>query len=92
LPGGIPGIFTEDLRYVDALEIPDGYRLDSGKHVVNVGSVGQPRDGDWRACYALLGDDLVRFCRIEYDETTIRKIREIQGPDNWLGERLLEGR
>jgi putative phosphoesterase len=37
---------------------------------VNVGSVGKPKDGDWRACYALLepgASDPVRFVRVEYD-------------------------
>jgi putative phosphoesterase len=36
---------------------------------VNVGSVGKPKDGDWRACYAIL-DTLARtaeFVRVEYD-------------------------
>ena len=36
---------------------------------VNVGSVGKPKDGDWRACYAIL-DTLTRsaeFVRVEYD-------------------------
>jgi putative phosphoesterase len=37
---------------------------------VNVGSVGKPKDGDWRACYALLepgASEPVRFVRVEYD-------------------------
>jgi diadenosine tetraphosphatase ApaH/serine/threonine PP2A family protein phosphatase len=36
---------------------------------VNAGSVGKPKDGDWRACYAIL-DTLGRaaeFVRVEYD-------------------------
>ena len=37
---------------------------------VNAGSVGKPKDGDWRACYAILeptGATLVEFVRLEYD-------------------------
>jgi len=37
---------------------------------VNVGSVGKPKDGDWRACYALLepsASEPVRFVRLAYD-------------------------
>jgi putative phosphoesterase len=36
---------------------------------VNVGSVGKPKDGDWRACYALLdpGAAAVEFRRVGYD-------------------------
>ena len=29
------------------------------KTLINVGSVGQPRDGDWRACYVMLDGDSV---------------------------------
>jgi putative phosphoesterase len=37
---------------------------------VNVGSVGKPKDGDWRACYAILesgAQEPVQFVRLEYD-------------------------
>ncbi|MCD6324429.1 MAG: metallophosphoesterase family protein [Desulfurococcales archaeon] len=49
-----------------------------GKVVINPGSVGQPRDGDWRASYAVLTDEgSVEFFRVKYDvETTIRKLKE----------------
>ena len=42
-----------------------------GVHFVNIGSVGRPKDGDWRAGYAVLdvgnGDVQVEFVRVEYD-------------------------
>jgi diadenosine tetraphosphatase ApaH/serine/threonine PP2A family protein phosphatase len=89
----IPGVFTEDLRFVSPKEAGPVYRLDRRKALVNVGSVGQPRDGDWRACYALLDGDTVRFRRVEYDvDTTVRKIRAIDDLDDFLGDRLREGR
>jgi diadenosine tetraphosphatase ApaH/serine/threonine PP2A family protein phosphatase len=60
---------------------------------VNVGSVGQPRDGDWRACYALLEGDTVLFRRVEYDvEATVRKVRGCGGLGPRLGERLRQAR
>ncbi len=34
---------------------------------VNDGSVGKPKDLDWRACYAILDDGRVSFRRVEYD-------------------------
>ena len=36
---------------------------------VNVGSVGKPKDGDWRACYAILDTaaSKVQFVRVEYE-------------------------
>ena len=35
--------------------------------VINPGSVGQPRDGDARASYAVIEDGVVEFKRVEYD-------------------------
>lgn len=63
------------------------------KSIVNVGSVGQPRDGDWRACFALFDSERwsVEFFRVEYDnETARRKILEAGLPQR-LGDRLLVG-
>jgi putative phosphoesterase len=48
------------------------YVLEVGdKLVINPGSVGQPRDGDPRASYAIIEDDRVEIKRVEYpiDET-----------------------
>lgn len=45
--------------------------LADGRHVINAGSVGKPKDGDPRACYLVLsaqGRDLnVQFIRVPYD-------------------------
>ena len=61
--------------------------------MINVGSVGQPRDGDPRSCYLILHDTGVEFRRVEYDaETTAEKIYDIPELDNFLGDRLKEGR
>ena len=38
-----------------------------GVRFLNVGSVGKPKDGDWRACYAIVDDAMVTFRRVEYD-------------------------
>jgi predicted phosphodiesterase len=63
------------------------------KYVINVGSVGQPRDGDPRACYVILEDGLVRFRRVEYSvERTVEKIYAVTELDNFLGDRLRDGR
>jgi diadenosine tetraphosphatase ApaH/serine/threonine PP2A family protein phosphatase len=93
----VPGVFTErspgTWDFLSPEETDRVHVLGTGKALVNVGSVGQPRDGDWRACYVLLDGDVVRFRRVEYDiETTIRKIQAIYDLDNWLGDRLRDGR
>jgi predicted phosphodiesterase len=38
-----------------------------GVRFLNVGSVGKPKDGDWRACYAIVDGGEVTFRRVEYD-------------------------
>jgi predicted phosphodiesterase len=45
-----------------------------GVWFINVGSVGKPKDGDWRACYAVLdpgADPPVSFLRVPYDIQTV---------------------
>ena len=76
---------------------PDGssLRLQSGRgELVNPGSVGQPRDMNWLAAYALYdsGKGVVEFRRCEYDLATAQtKIREAGLPPA-LAERLAVGR
>lgn len=89
-----PGIFTEDARFITTEEMQGRYELEEGKKViVNVGSVGQPRDGDHRACYITLEDGVITYHRVEYDvEETYNQVIETGGAlDKSLGERLLSG-
>ena len=89
----VPGIFTENLQFVSPEDVNGAYKLDGRKTLCNVGSVGQPRDGDPRACYVLLDDDTIRYRRVEYDyEATIKKIYAIPDLENFLGDRLRDGR
>jgi diadenosine tetraphosphatase ApaH/serine/threonine PP2A family protein phosphatase len=52
----VPGVFTEGYQFYAPDEIDNEYTLGDGKLMINVGSVGQPRDGDNRACYVILDD------------------------------------
>ncbi len=89
----VPGIFTESMEFYSPEDIELHYRLDDRKMLCNVGSVGQPRDGNWRACYVILDANQIHFHRVEYDiETTIKKIYAIDSLENFLGDRLREGR
>jgi predicted phosphodiesterase len=66
----------------------------SGGYLINPGSVGQPRDGDPRAAYALYdaGARTICYCRVEYDvERAQRKIRDAGLPP-LLADRLSVGR
>jgi predicted phosphodiesterase len=90
----IPGVFTEDLNFLAPEELDFKYQLGPGKVLVNVGSVGQPRNGDSRSSYVVLDDNnTVNFKRVPYNvETTKKKIYEIPELDNFLGDRLADGR
>jgi predicted phosphodiesterase len=64
------------------------HREVGGIHFVNTGSVGRPKDGDWRAGYVVLdvgGSSVqVEFVRVEYDvERAMRAIRESDLPDDF---------
>ena len=86
-------MFTESFNFFSPEELNNEYRLGPEKAMINVGSVGQPRDGNPRSCYVVLEDDVVRFRRVEYPlERTIAKIYDIPDLDNFLGDRLRDGR
>lgn len=89
----VPRVYAKGSKVVEML--PDVVEIEpDAKYFINVGSVGQPRDGDWRACYAIydLQEKRVIFRRVEYDiETAQRKIREAQLPE-MLADRLADGR
>lgn len=64
------------------------HREVGGIHFVNTGSVGRPKDGDWRAGYVLLdlsnGVVGVDFIRVEYDlDEAMRGIRASELPDDF---------
>ena len=64
------------------------------RYIINVGSVGQPRDNDNRACYLIFDTDEyeVQYRRVEYDfATTQAKMAELQMPE-MLIHRLAIGR
>ena len=65
--------------------------LDCEKCIVNVGSVGQPRDGNNAAKYIIWDKEAgdIEVCFVPYDfKTTIKKIKSLGFPD-YYGERLM---
>lgn len=89
----IPGVFTSEREFLTPEDVSYQYRLTAAPVMINVGSVGQPRDNDPRACYVVLENDVVTFRRVAYDfETTVRKIYRVNELDNMLGDRLRSGR
>jgi diadenosine tetraphosphatase ApaH/serine/threonine PP2A family protein phosphatase len=66
----------------------------SKKYFINVGSVGQPRDGDWHAAYCIYHIDsaVVEQRRLKYDLATAQKKIIDAGLPRLLAERLAIGR
>lgn len=79
------GIRLESIRYFEPLPLGEGWM------VINPGSVGQPRDGDTRAAYAIFDPEnwTIEFCRVEYPlYESVAALRD-QGYPESLAERLL---
>jgi diadenosine tetraphosphatase ApaH/serine/threonine PP2A family protein phosphatase len=96
-----PGVFTEDRCFLAASELEAGFDVRDGRYLINVGSVGQPRDRNPHASFAILhepdagesGGGIVEFIRTPYDvQATVEKVRGIEALDNFLGMRLVDGR
>ncbi len=70
--------------------------LPSGRHVVNAGSVGKPKDNDVRACYVVLsaeGKELsAEFIRVPYDIEAAAQAIEATDMPNEFAAMLREGR
>ncbi|MFN4243099.1 MAG: metallophosphoesterase family protein [Tepidisphaerales bacterium] len=89
----VPGVFLEGPDFYSPDELNFQYDLSDEKAIINVGSVGQPRDRDPRSSFVVLTDSTVEFVRVSYDvQTTVRKVAAIKELDDFLGTRLLDGR
>lgn len=84
------GLCRDILSNEGEVELEEGFR-----YLVNSGSVGQPRDGDWRAAFAVYDNEdhgKVWLHRVEYDvHATSDKIKQV-GLPKMLADRLFEGR
>jgi len=90
--GNDPDAWSERIAEVDADLICVGhthqpYLLEvDGRRVLNPGSVGQPRDGDPRAAYAVIEAGRIELRRVEYDiEASLNQMRQT-GVDPWVTE------
>jgi diadenosine tetraphosphatase ApaH/serine/threonine PP2A family protein phosphatase len=87
----VPGVIDSELRWNEPRANEGEFDTQKKPCFVNVGSVGQPRDGDHRASYAIFDGQTVSFRRVTYDvkAAAARIFKEDQLPD-LLGQRLLE--
>lgn len=89
----VPRVYvkTDKVREVTA----DSIKIEpTAKYFINAGSVGQPRDGDPRACYAIYDNEskIVVFRRVDYDMATTQQKILAAGLPEMLADRLAEGR
>jgi diadenosine tetraphosphatase ApaH/serine/threonine PP2A family protein phosphatase len=90
--------FRRTLRVVDKvpeLESSSVLELEADVHyLINPGSVGQPRDTDWRAAYCIYDDAeaIVRFHRVKYDVDAAAKTILAAGLPELLAKRLFLGK
>jgi len=89
----VPMVFVRD----------EGVRREAAEHIriepakkyfINAGSVGQPRDGNWRAAYCIydVENKFVELLRLKYDLATAQKKIAKVGLPRLLAERLAMGR
>ncbi|MDE1178560.1 MAG: metallophosphoesterase family protein [Edaphobacter sp.] len=71
------------------LDLPEGTH-----HLINPGSIGQPRDNDWRAAFAIFDTEAqqIVFHRVPYDLTAAQGRILMAGLPEKLASRLREGR
>ena len=90
----VPAAYVRDDDGVKRLKVEQLSIEPGKKYFVNVGSVGQPRDGDWRAAYCIYDSEknIVEQRRVKYDlEAAKKKIIAADLP-RLLAERLGIGR
>jgi predicted phosphodiesterase len=90
----VPMAFIKDDAGVRRVRV-DQLRIElAKKYFINVGSVGQPRDGDWRAAYCIydLDHENVEQRRVKYDLSLAQKKIIDAGLPSLLAERLAIGR
>ncbi|MEO0651382.1 MAG: metallophosphoesterase, partial [Planctomycetota bacterium] len=92
----VPAVYYQDGRFFRPRDTEGPYQLnvaDEMRAIVNVGSVGQPRDRDPRLSYVLFDGETVMFVRLEYDVAGAQAaIRSHQALPIDLAERLADGR
>lgn len=96
----VPMLVVEGREFPHGCELfylEDGMSLRlSGERrlVINPGGVGQPRDGNPRAAYAVYDSDqaTITLHRVEYDIAATQRLMEAAGLPRWLIERLSVGR
>jgi diadenosine tetraphosphatase ApaH/serine/threonine PP2A family protein phosphatase len=89
----VPAVYTDSGGRCSGSLLPPALTLGAGRLIVNPGSVGQPRDGDPRAAYAIYdgAERVIYSYRIPYDIAAVQKKMIASGLPEFLSLRLSEG-
>jgi len=91
----MPAVFYYDApRYHFGEIVTDTFVIEKDyKYIINIGSVGQPRDGNRRSCCGIFDSqtNVFKIRRVEYDFMAARKKILMAGLPTFLAERLMYG-
>jgi diadenosine tetraphosphatase ApaH/serine/threonine PP2A family protein phosphatase len=92
----VPAVYYQDGRLFRPQGTAGPYEIGfsaKNRAIVNVGSVGQPRDGDPRLSYVIFDGRTITFVRLEYDHAAAAaSIRAVKELPEYLAQRLALGR
>jgi diadenosine tetraphosphatase ApaH/serine/threonine PP2A family protein phosphatase len=89
----VPAVFSDSEGGCRKASLPPVLQLGGGRSIINPGGVGQPRDGDPRAGYAIYdeAERVIYSYRISYDIASVQKKMIEAGLPEFLSTRLSEG-
>lgn len=90
-----PGVIVDEtsFHFYEPTKLGDKFKMGDRKAIVNVGSVGQPRDSDNRASFVIIENSTVHFRRVDYDyHATMVKIEANPNIHNNCAARLALGK
>ena len=89
----VPAVFIDSGGLCRKVSLTLVLHLGGGRSIINPGGVGQPRDGDPRASYAVYdnAERVIYSYRISYDIAAVQEKMRDRGLPVYLSERLSEG-
>lgn len=91
IPENYGELFKQQNLFIGHTHVQKMITLENGKRIINPGSVGQPRDGDPRASYAIKSEDDIILNRVDYDIDEAASTMRKAGFDEYYYENLYHG-
>ena len=89
----VPGVYPASEGYIHPDDVDGVYEVGDRPALINIGSVGQPRDKDPRACWVLYDSDKgeIEYRRLAYDFEGTKQRFDDAGLPEKLGRRIVIG-